>query len=111
MRDIIRYLEDKEKHPENYLTLPGILTNNLAKAYRQSGQIDNLPEYRKFVENELRDVKEVLTTAEAAEVMLSKSITERIKCKDLKVYKYRARNLICLRRFERITAKDWESLV
>lgn len=42
----------------------------------------------------MRDVKEVMTSAEAAEVMLSKSITERIKCKDLKVYKYKARNII-----------------
>lgn len=42
----------------------------------------------------MKDIKEVLTTTEAAEVMLSKSITERIKCKDLKVYKYKARNII-----------------
>ena len=94
MNDIIRYLEDREKHPEIYLAPPGIFTNNPAKAYRQSGQIDNFSEYRKFVENEMRDVKEVMTSAEAAEVMLSKSITERIKCKDLKVYKYKARNII-----------------
>lgn len=94
MNDIIRYLEDREKHPENYLTPPGIFTNNPAKTYRQSEQIDNFTEYRKFVESEMRDVKEVMTSAEAAEVMLSKSITERIKCKDLKVYKYRARNII-----------------
>lgn len=94
MKDIIRYLEDREKHSENYLTPPGIFTNDPTKSCRQGGQIDNFTEYRKFVENELRDIKEVLTTAEAAEEMLSKSIAEQIQCKDLKVYKYKARNII-----------------
>lgn len=31
-KDIIRYLEDREKHPENYLTPLGIFTNNPTKA-------------------------------------------------------------------------------
>lgn len=50
----------------------------------------------------MRDVKEALITAEAAEVMLSKNITERIKCKDLKAYKYKAR---VVEFFEKVDAK------
>ena len=94
MKDIIRYLEDRGKHPENYLKPPGIFTNSPTKSCKQGGQVDDFSEYRKFVEKEMKDVKEVLTSAEAAEVMLSKSITERIKCKELKVNKYKARNII-----------------
>lgn len=96
MVDVIYYLENKDKHPEKYITPQGIFSSELKQKNQQENLItsENFHEYKRFVEKEMKSIADVMTTTEAAEVMMTKDLSEKIKGKKLKAYSYKARNVI-----------------
>ena len=95
--DIVQYLKDREEHPEKYMTPPGIFTSG-AKFKDEEVPLaisdENLSEYRKFVENEMKSVADVMTVEQASEIMMNHNLSERIKKKELKTYQYKARQIV-----------------
>lgn len=96
MVDIIYYLENRDKHPEKYMTPEGIFSNKVNNRSEHSVSItsESFWEYKRFVENEMKSVPDVMGMTEASEIMMTKNLPERIKRKELKIYRCRAGNMV-----------------
>lgn len=85
MKDIVRYLEQRERHPERYKLPPGSY-NGTYKPKPVLPDSVNLSELRRYYSELFKDYPDVLTTKQAAQMSGScpSSVVSWIKAKKLK---------------------------
>lgn len=97
MKDILFYLEDREAHPEHYITPKGIFTNGYKSRHVSCKFLitqENYKDFMRFVIQQLKGEKDILTLGEAVKLMQTESLGTYIKQGNLKAYSYRGRYII-----------------
>lgn len=97
MKDIVFYLEDREAHPEHYITPKGIFTSGYKGRYVERQSLINRKNYKDFVcfmKQQLREEKDMMTLSEAKELMQTEGLGTYIRRGKLKAYQYRGRYIV-----------------
>lgn len=97
MKDVVFYLKDREEHPEHYVTSKGIFTSgNMGGSVSSEQQItrDNYKDFVRFVKQQLKEEKGIMTISEAMELIQIENLRVHIRRENLKAYQYRGRYMV-----------------
>lgn len=97
MKDVVFYLKNREEHPEHYITPKGIFTSgNMCEGVSSEQQItrDNYKDFVRFVKQQLREEKDIMTISEAMQLMQIENLRAHIRRENFKAYHYRGRYIV-----------------